>query len=73
MNMKVTVDRFEGETAVLLVRPEETQQILFPRELLPGVEEGDILEITATREIRETEEARARVSSLIDRLRMKGS
>ncbi|WP_440949706.1 DUF3006 domain-containing protein [Methanosphaerula subterraneus] len=71
--MKVTVDRFEGEIAVLLVRPEETQQILFPRELLPGVEEGDILEITATREIRETEEARARVSSLIEKLRQKGT
>jgi hypothetical protein len=71
--MKVTVDRFEGETAVLLVRPEETQQILFPRELLPGVEEGDILEITATRDIRETEEARARVSSLIEKLRQKGT
>ena len=70
--MKVTVDRFEGETAVLLVRPEETQQILFPRELLPGVEEGDILEITVTREIQETEEARARVSSLIEKLRQKG-
>jgi hypothetical protein len=71
--MKVTVDRFEGETAVLLVRPEETQQILFPRELLPDVEEGDILEITTTRQIQETEEARARVSSLIDRLRQKGT
>ena len=69
--MKVTVDRFEGETAVLLVRPEETQQILFPRELLPNVEQGDILEITATREIQETEEARARVSSLIEKLRQK--
>lgn len=44
--MKVTVDRFEGEIAVLLVRPEETQQILVPRELLPGVSEGDFLTIT---------------------------
>ena len=70
--MKVTVDRFEGDTAVLLVRPDENQQILFPRELLPGVEEGDILEITVTREIQETEEARARVSSLIEKLRQKG-
>ena len=73
MIMKVTVDRFEGETAVLLVRPEETQQILFPRELLPGVEEGDILGITVTREIHETEEARKRVSSLIEKLRQKGT
>lgn len=71
--MKVTVDRFEEETAVLLVRPEETPQILFPRELLPGVEKGDILEITATREIHETKEVRARVSSLIEKLRQKGT
>jgi hypothetical protein len=73
MILKVTVDRFEGETAVPPVRPEEDQQILFPRKLLPGVEEGDILEITATREIQETEEARARVSSLIEKLRQKGT
>jgi hypothetical protein len=73
MIMKVTVDRFEGETAVLLVRPEENRQILFPRELLPGVEEGDILEITVTRDIRETEETRARVSSLIEKLRQEGA
>ena len=69
--MKVTVDRFEGEAAVLLVQPDENQQIFFPQELLPDGEEGDILEITATREIRETEEARERVSSLIDKLRQK--
>ena len=71
--MKATVDRFEGEIAVLLVRPEETQQILFPRDLLLGVEEGDIIDITIMREKRETDEARARVSSLIDRLREKGA
>ena len=69
--MKVTVDRFEGETAVLLVRPEETQQILFPRELLHGVSEGDLLDITVQREARETEEARERVLSLIDKNRNK--
>ena len=71
--MKVRVDRFEGETAVLLVRPEDSQQILFPRELLPDVEDGDILEITVIRDIRETDEARERVSSLIEKLRQKGT
>lgn len=70
--MKVTVDRFEGEIAVLLVRPEETQQILVPRELLPGVAEGDLLEITVRKEEGETEEARERVSSLIEKLKQKG-
>lgn len=70
--MKVTVDRFEGETAVLLVRPEETQRILFPRELLPGVREGDLLEVTVRKEMGETEEARERVSSLTEKLKQKG-
>ena len=69
--MKVTVDRFEGKTAVLLVRPEETLQILFPKKLLPGIEEGEILEITVRKEEGETEEARERVSSLIEKLRQK--
>jgi len=55
------------------VRPDENQKILFPRELLPDREEGDILEITATHEIDETEEARQQVSSLIDMLRNKGN
>jgi len=71
--MKAGVDGFEGEIPVLLVRPEETHHILFPRELLPGGEEGEIIDITIMREQRETDEARARVSSLIDRLREKGT
>lgn len=71
--MKVTVDRFEGGIAVLLVRPEETQTILFPRELLPGVEEGALLEVIVTPEREATREARKRTASLIDRLRKKGT
>jgi hypothetical protein len=70
--VKVTVDRFEGEVAVLLVRPEETQQVLVPRALLPGVREGDILELTLRKEEGETREARERAASLIERLRTKG-
>lgn len=69
--MKVTVDRFEGEIAVLLVRQEETRKILFPKELLPGVAEGDVLEITVRKEAGDTEDARERVSSLIEKLRQK--
>lgn len=69
--MKVTVDRFEGKIAVLLVRPEETCTILFPKKLLPGVEEGDVLEITVRKEMGDTEDARERVSSLIEKLRQK--
>lgn len=71
--MKVTVDRFEGEIAVLLVRPEERYQILFPQELLPDVKEGDLLEVTVRKEEGETQEARERVSSLIEKLKKKES
>ena len=69
--MKVTVDRFEGEIAVLLVRPDEKYRILFPRVILPGVKEGDLLEIMVQREEDETEQVRKRVSLLIDNLREK--
>jgi len=67
--MKATVDRIEGDVAVLLVRPEEKDQILIPRRYLSYLKEGDIVEITVTREEQATDEARERVSSMIDRLR----
>lgn len=70
--MKVMVDRFEGEIAVLLVRPEETRQILVPRELLPGVREGDLLELTVRLDEAATLAARQRTATLIEKLRKKG-
>lgn len=70
--MKVTLDRFEGEYAVLLVRDDETISIDFPACLLPKkCKEGDILDITITRDIEETDEAKKRVSKLIDKLKKK--
>ena len=71
--MEATVDRIEEGIAVLLVRPEERFQILVPRELILGVTEGDIVEIEITRQERKTEEVEERVSSLIEKLRQKGS
>ncbi len=70
--MKVMVDRFEGEIAVLLVRPEEIRQILVPRELLPGVREGDLLELTVRLDEAATLAARQRTATLIKKLRKKG-
>jgi len=69
--MKATVDRFEGDIAVLLVRPEEKHQILMPRQYLASIREGDIVEITVTRDEQATDEAKERVSSMIERLRKK--
>ena len=39
------------------------------RELIPGVKEGDIVDLTIARKERETEKAKDRVSSLIEKLR----
>ena len=69
--MKVTVDRFEGEITVLPVRPEEQDQIPMPRHYLPSLKGGDIVDITVRRDVGETEETRARVSSLIEMLKRK--
>lgn len=71
--MKVTLDRFEGCYAVLLVRDGESCEIDFPSCLLPDdCKEGDILDITITRDAESTEEASERVSSLIEKLKKKG-
>lgn len=44
MPKKYTIDRFEGELAVLLLREDETKQLDIPRNQLPlGAKEGDIL------------------------------
>jgi len=45
IKVKVTIDRIEGEYAVLLIRPEEEEKIDWPVSFLPeDVEEGDILD-----------------------------
>jgi len=70
--MKATLDRIEGEMAVLLIRNDESIRLNMPVVLLPeGCREGDILDISITRDEKETEESRARVSSMIERLKKK--
>jgi hypothetical protein len=60
----------EEDIAVLLVRDEETIKINIPLFLLPpGSREGDILSITITRDVQETEAAKERVSSLLMKLK----
>jgi hypothetical protein len=70
--MKVTIDRFEDGYAVLLIRGEEGTHIDFPAHLLPeGCKEGDILAIEISRDVESTDEARQRVSDLIEKLKKK--
>ena len=71
-SFKVTLDRIEEGIAVLLVRDDETIKINIPLTLLPsGSKEGDILDIAITRDVRETEDAKERVSSLLEKLKSK--
>jgi hypothetical protein len=71
-NFKVTLDRIEENIAVLLVRDEEKIKINIPLCLLPlGSKEGDILDITIVRDVQEAEDAKERVSSLLEKLRNK--
>jgi len=71
-SFKVTLDRIEENIAVLLVRDEETIKINISLTLLPsGSKEGDILDIAITRDVQETESAKERVSSLLEKLKNK--
>ena len=71
-SFKVTLDRIEEGIAVLLVRDEEKIKINIPLFLLPPESrEGDILDITIARDIKETEDAKERVSSLLEKLKNK--
>jgi Protein of unknown function (DUF3006) len=69
---KVTLDRIEEGIAVLLVRDEEKVKINIPMALLPsGYKEGDILDITINKDVQETDAAKERVSSLLEKLKNK--
>ena len=71
-SFKVTLDRIEGGTAILLLRDEESIKIDIPLFLLPPESrEGDILDISIVRDVQETEAAKERVSALLDKLKNK--
>jgi hypothetical protein len=72
MIIKATLDRIEDQIAVLLIRPEETTEVSILLSLLPeGSKEGDILNIYITKDMQETEQAKERVSSLLEKLKNK--
>ena len=71
-SFKVTLDRIEEDIAVLLVRDEEKIKIYTPLFLLPAESrEGDILDITIDIDAQETEDAKERVSNLLEKLKNK--
>ena len=71
-NFKFTLDRIEGSTAVLLLRDDESVKINIPLFLLPPEsKEEDILNISIEKDVHETEAAKERVSSLLEKLKHK--
>lgn len=71
MGNKVTVDRIEGQIATLLLREDEKIKFNLPVVLLPGIVEGDIVDITITKDTSSTNEVKGRVISLIEKLKNK--
>ena len=69
--MRAVIDRVEGKLAVLLVGDESTK-LNVPLSLLPvGCKEGDVLNISFERDPEATEQAKERVSSLMEKLKKK--
>jgi hypothetical protein len=71
-NFKFTLDRIEDSTAVLLLRDDESIKVNIPFCLLPQEsKEGDILDISIDKDVQETEDAKERVSALLEKLKNK--
>ncbi|MGM9943995.1 MAG: DUF3006 domain-containing protein [Lysinibacillus sp.] len=74
---KYTLDRFEGEYAVFLKRPDETEQLIIHRnDIQVAVKQGDIVQISDDGESykievleAETKAAQDRINDLLARLR----
>ncbi|CAN5729287.1 DUF3006 domain-containing protein [soil metagenome] len=73
MPLTATIDRFEGEIAVLLVEPEQTP-VNVPRSDLPEeVKQGDVVRLEGSIDGEETERRRAEVQDKIERLKRRDS
>ena len=71
MQITATVDRIEGELAVLLLRGDEKVKFNLPVVFLAGINEGDVVDIMITNDVAATEEAKDRVMSLTEKLKRK--
>ena len=76
---KYTLDRFEGDYAIFLKRPDEVEQLLIHRfDIDVELEQGDIVEITDTGEgyrfnvlHEEKHQAENRIKALMEKLKKK--
>jgi len=70
--MKLTIDRIEGDVAVLVSCGEKPRNVNLPLTFLPpGSSEGDVITLEITRDEETTRDTRNRVRDLIARLKSK--
>jgi hypothetical protein len=69
MAITATIDRFEGDVAVLLVGNDETVVNVNRSDLPPELRQGDVLRLEATVNHEETERRRESVRGKIERLK----
>jgi hypothetical protein len=69
--MKATVDRIEGDLALIILRDGKNIQFNLPCQLLLGIKEGDIIDISVEKDEKATEEAKRSVAALIEKLKNK--
>ncbi|MEI6842565.1 MAG: DUF3006 domain-containing protein [Methanomicrobiales archaeon] len=69
MEITAPVDRIEGELAVLLLRGDEKVNFNLPVVFLAGINDGDVVNITITKDVAATNETKERVVSLIEKLK----
>lgn len=62
--MRVTIDRFEGNVAVVEIEPGKFVEL--PRELVPDAKEGDIILIQKDTE--ETKERKQKIEKLMNQV-----
>ena len=71
--MKAVIDRVEGDLAVLLLGEKGEFKLNIPLSLLPeGCKEGDVLNISIDRDSAATDQAKERVTDLMEKLKKKG-
>jgi len=72
MAITATIDRFEGDVAVLLVGEEQVVVNVPRSHLPPEAEQGDVLRLEAVVDREETDRRREDVRRKIDRLKRRG-
>ncbi|MFH0967420.1 MAG: DUF3006 domain-containing protein [Methanobacteriota archaeon] len=66
---RMIVDRREGGYVILIPEDDPDEEIQIPARFLPGVQEGDIIDISFQKDEIATREARQRSARIIERLK----